>query len=937
MEVDVPTPGTTQRSPINAAVAASSIMAGSSVIRPPSPTPSASSAEGSTRKRTPADSRSPTPEVPSDREKRAPTRNRTRARNGRSTRNRNRRKTKAEPVTEAVAEDHVQMDEHDLDGDDVDADSAELELESDLQPAHRAEALDVLATIELKYALLRERLYVEKMENLAWEEALVRADIHPEMLHLHAELSKRRDKRLELAARRRDYEIVNLTKRRRLDEDAVWSWWKYRREELQTTMIAENNRKRRRLERERRAVDRPLPERHIPSPPNEVPVAPTLRELVKNDPFESAEARRRQMPMSSLAYPRLTTLSQQDIISDLEYLNAHRRPYDSLRPGMMGVNPVMGHPAGGPGYDQFNMGVGMMDGPGLPNRLPQQVPFQQPPFQHAPPPNQMMPGFPGPGIGAVPRLQHHHSAPPGTVPNMVHSQMLMEQDVGPIRRPGSGAPHVSQFPGGPSVPLMRRSISPVPIQPHGAMPTIGPSVMPNKSNGWMGMAGPGSANLGGPSKEPVRFPADMRPLEMEALEREKERERIADTLKIRERSEFEWEREREREREREIERDQDRDRDRDREQDRDLEGPNQTPQMLQRQQHNHLLISPSQVANHLAHHHHRHHHHVHHHHHPQLSPSALSSTAATVVPSQASNGMPLDRTSPLLSREMEPRRVPGDMPMEGIEPSPQVKSALPAPMSSLWKGSEEMMTPSTDFAHDRGRAGLIPPAQERIPFVITPSQAAVAMHSNNSPSLRNAPGPSTAPASISSSRRGSWSAPDDTGMPRPSSSSSIHMGNTISSHFHPSAGVPGKRLQSSPSMLPQGSPLVASPSHGNGIRLPPLSPSTTPGVRSPSRMPQSLPPLSNAAAAPKPLSPKVIRRTSPPPNRTKSPGREQIGTLGSGPVAGPPTGKARPLSPVPIYPVSPSIPAPLSATPRMPSVSSGSDPNLPPVPQSVPS
>lgn len=48
------------------------------------------------------------------------------------------------------------------------------------------------------------------------------------MLHLHTELSKRRDKRLELAARRRDYEVVNLTKRRRLDEDAVWSWWQVR-------------------------------------------------------------------------------------------------------------------------------------------------------------------------------------------------------------------------------------------------------------------------------------------------------------------------------------------------------------------------------------------------------------------------------------------------------------------------------------------------------------------------------------------------------------------------------------------------------------------------------------------------------------------------------------------------------------------------------------
>ena len=56
--------------------------------------------------------------------------------------------------------------------DDVDAAAGEeecdAELEADIQPAHRAEALDVLATIELKFALLRENLYVEKMEALAW-------------------------------------------------------------------------------------------------------------------------------------------------------------------------------------------------------------------------------------------------------------------------------------------------------------------------------------------------------------------------------------------------------------------------------------------------------------------------------------------------------------------------------------------------------------------------------------------------------------------------------------------------------------------------------------------------------------------------------------------------------------------------------------------------
>ena len=50
--------------------------------------------------------------------------------------------------------------------------------------------------------------------------ALCRAGTHPELLHLHTELSSRRDKRLELAARRRDYEVANVAKRRRLDEAA---------------------------------------------------------------------------------------------------------------------------------------------------------------------------------------------------------------------------------------------------------------------------------------------------------------------------------------------------------------------------------------------------------------------------------------------------------------------------------------------------------------------------------------------------------------------------------------------------------------------------------------------------------------------------------------------------------------------------------------------
>jgi hypothetical protein len=51
---------------------------------------------------------------------------------------------------------------------------------------------------------------------------------HPESSHLHSELSRRRDKRIELAARRRNYEVANILKRRRAEEDSVWSWWMVR-------------------------------------------------------------------------------------------------------------------------------------------------------------------------------------------------------------------------------------------------------------------------------------------------------------------------------------------------------------------------------------------------------------------------------------------------------------------------------------------------------------------------------------------------------------------------------------------------------------------------------------------------------------------------------------------------------------------------------------
>ncbi|KAH9020619.1 hypothetical protein EDB84DRAFT_563210 [Lactarius hengduanensis] len=145
------------------------------------------------------------------------------------------------------------------------------------------------------------------MEALAWEEALVENGTHPESLHLHSELSRRRDKRIELAARRRNYEVANVLKRRRAEENSVWSWWMLARDELQTTMIAETNRKRRKLERDRRAAERPQPVLRLPPVPHEILIPPTLHEIINKNPQGSSSSRRSKG--SSGTTPRIPFLT----------------------------------------------------------------------------------------------------------------------------------------------------------------------------------------------------------------------------------------------------------------------------------------------------------------------------------------------------------------------------------------------------------------------------------------------------------------------------------------------------------------------------------------------------------------------------------------------------------------------------------------------------
>ncbi|KAF5332298.1 hypothetical protein D9611_008066 [Ephemerocybe angulata] len=245
------------------------------------------------------------------------------------------------------------------------------EMESDLHPTHCAETLDVLATIEYKWTTLRERIYLEKTDNLAWEEDLVKQQYHPEMLHLLAESTKRRDKRLELANKKRFYEIAGIGKRRRPEDRATWSGGRcFERDHLQTDMISETNRKRRKLEREHRAAEPPQPSAYLSIVVQELqltsekfaaslchrhlfPPAPSLRKIITTLPFSNGYSKQKlEYPFQSsdLVYPELTVLSSADVSQDLELLLQIRRhsSYDSRhhRSSMMNAASPSSQPAG---------------------------------------------------------------------------------------------------------------------------------------------------------------------------------------------------------------------------------------------------------------------------------------------------------------------------------------------------------------------------------------------------------------------------------------------------------------------------------------------------------------------------------------------------------------------------------------------------------------
>ncbi|KAH7919396.1 hypothetical protein BV22DRAFT_1133862 [Leucogyrophana mollusca] len=877
LAVDVTAPSPAAVAPIAAAAAASSIMAGSAVLDPPSPSSSSSSASPSP---SPSRSPSPAPEQP------PPLTNGKRKREGRK---------KASAINGDVdASTHLEGTskvtnlgadaEQDGIGDDVEPEELEAEqdidLELDLQPAHRAEALDVLATIELKFALLREKVYVEKMEGLAWEEALVGEGTHPEMIHLQAELSKRRDKRLDLACRKRMYEVASVTKRRRLEEDAVWSWWKLARDELQTDMISETNRKRRRLERERRAIERPQPVRRIPNPIRDAPLPPSLREIADTVLFANDyRSNSKKRDFATLAYPDLGTLATADIAGDLEFLYQHRRAaFDPQRIPNLNAGINLMHPQVGPAapYDAYQMnGASVMEsvssgGPygALPpdTRMPPPPPpmFQH---QHTPLSGPQGHSYPLGGGSSGGRSQLH--APGMTNPSQ--SQFVDGPGIGPgLPHPqappqfigtGVGGSHNHSFVNAG----MSRPITPVHITGNGM---AGPAMAGGPSKPGPGWSGPGRGP--GVQAEPKSSGGmdwnDGRRRELRTAEEEREREMMRDR-----------DREKEKARERDYLRDQheiERDHERERGHTGALAPPQGNHRHTSSHQHSHPHL-PAPPHHHIGqHHHHRHHHHVLHHHHPQQSQSGGGSGGH-------SSSAPMPGYAGMASPNM-PRRdleYPRPGPSHSLEIINLSKPSQSGSLPPHWKRDEFSDHREPRSKHNSRPSSTHPPYDERerplaTSFVLAPS------HGMSMPTSTSAPAslsgyPMSSGGSLAPSPRPSWSHAEDGTHPPPSTSSAFPgPGERFSSpgpHRYPGSSGPTPR-PSQASVSRQNSTGVSPPR----VRHPP-SPSSLPftnPLRSPSRFTQPgsvVPPLSadqppriaSATASPilkprRPLSPSAL-------------------------------------------------------------------------------
>jgi len=101
-----------------------------------------------------------------------------------------------------IVDEDAEVEVEGEEGETVSEEEAEdaLEAETDLQPPQHTEALDILASMEVKFAILRERIYIDELEEIATKEAMILSGTHPKLLHFLTTLSQLEERRTNLAS-----------------------------------------------------------------------------------------------------------------------------------------------------------------------------------------------------------------------------------------------------------------------------------------------------------------------------------------------------------------------------------------------------------------------------------------------------------------------------------------------------------------------------------------------------------------------------------------------------------------------------------------------------------------------------------------------------------------------------------------------------------------
>jgi hypothetical protein len=143
----------------------------------------------------------------------------------------------------------------------IDEAQAEDEPTTDEAALRRLEAMAALTKIEIGFAHLRDKLYMERMEEVNKEGEMILDGTHPDLIHLSNLIENRREKKLKLVDKWFEQEEKQYERVAKAEEAAVWNNWRNEVVELRKQQMNDAARKRRKLDREKRSLDGPRPAR----------------------------------------------------------------------------------------------------------------------------------------------------------------------------------------------------------------------------------------------------------------------------------------------------------------------------------------------------------------------------------------------------------------------------------------------------------------------------------------------------------------------------------------------------------------------------------------------------------------------------------------------------------------------------------------------------